>query len=114
MLIYFGDYLKISYGMVALAISLLYLGFSIGMYSSGIITDIVLIFAGLLTLIGIWTLIYAFIIGKDMTYWLVNGSLITLFSLALFTFKATNNIGYAFSSILIGIGVIMIIYLLRR
>lgn len=105
---------KISYGQVAAAIFFIYLGLSIGLYSTGAITDFLLLFAGLLILIGVWTLIYGMFLGKDLTFWLSNGAFITLISLAFFTYKYTLNIGIAVAVVMVGIGILIVSFIFRK
>ncbi|HID16619.1 MAG TPA: hypothetical protein EYP16_07470 [Candidatus Atribacteria bacterium] len=105
---------RMSYGLVATAIFFIYLGLSIALYSTGTITDILLLFAGLLTLIGVWTLIYGIFLGEDLIFWISNGSFITLISLAFFTYKYTANIGIAFAVVMIGVGLLIIMFLLKK
>ncbi|MCS7364002.1 MAG: hypothetical protein NDF54_01000, partial [archaeon GB-1867-035] len=73
-----------------------------------------LLFAGLLILIGVWTLIYGMVLGKDLTFWLSNGAFITLISLAFFTYKYTLNIGIAVAVVMVGIGILIVSFIFRK
>lgn len=105
---------KISYGQIAVALFFLYLGLSFAFSSTGIITDLLLLFAGLLTVIGVWTIIYGLLFGDDLAFWLSNGALITLISAAFFTYKYTLNIGISIAVIMIGIGIMIIAFMVRK
>lgn len=106
--------IKISYGQVAAAIFFLYLGLSIGLYSAGAITDVLLLFAGLLTLLGIWTLIYGVFLGRDLTFWISNGAFVTLISLAFFTYRYTYNVGISIAVVMVGIGVLIVSFIFKK
>ncbi|GEM_PF-2535237 len=105
---------EVPYGLVALAIFFFYIGLSIGLYTGGAVADVVLLLAGLMISIGSWTLIYAFLVRRDFVFWLVNGSLLTLFSLSLFTYRLTGSSGYAAAVLFAGLGLIVLAYVIRR
>ncbi|RLE53874.1 MAG: hypothetical protein DRJ26_02770 [Candidatus Methanomethylicota archaeon] len=107
--------LSLSYGKVAAAIFFLYLGISIWLISSGVITDILLLIAGLLVLIGVWTITYGFTMSqKDVVFWLANGAFITLISASIFAFRLTEQISISIAVLFIGVGLLIIAFMLKR
>ncbi len=106
---------SLSYGKVAAAIFFLYLGISVWLYSSQVVTDVLMLFAGLLIMIGAWTIVFGFIgVRRDLTFWLANGSFISLISAAIFAFQLTGQISTSIAVLFIGIGLLIVAFILRR
>lgn|GEM_PF-2768786 len=104
---------KPSYGAVAVTIIIIYLGFSIILSSSGLISNPIIIFSGFLLTLGVWTVIYGFLLVEDGGFYVGNGSILILLSASLITFLLTSSIGYSLGIFLICLGLLALIYIFK-
>lgn len=104
-----------SYGLPALALTLVAIGVSAVLYASGAVTNLGMLGAFIITVLGAWTLVYGLAYKMDEKgYYGGWGVFLILLAAYVTVYSLVANILYSVALIAIGLGALILLAVLRR
>ncbi len=104
-----------SYGLPALALTLVTIGVSAVLYASGAVTNLGLLGAFIITVLGAWTLVYGFAYKMDEKgYYGGWGIFLILLAASVTVYSIVANVLYSVALLAIGLGTLILLAVLRR